>query len=128
MIDIESLTMDQLIDLRDACNRRLLELQHTGPRTLPELLQLLEEVKKALSDQGKQWRSLERWQWIDGQIHFWLNPTDQELYQLGWYTIDDLIAWTQDRGPVLRNLDDEEELDTADEWTSGSEMHIRWLS
>ncbi len=130
MIDIDSLSVDELIDLRDACNRRLLELQPTNRRTLAELLQILEQIKTTLQDQGKHWRSLERWQWMDGQIHFWLNPTDQENYQLGWYTIDELIAWTHNRGPVLRSWEDEleeadEELDT--DWTPHGGVQITWL-
>ena len=40
-IDIGSLDIAELEALRDACNRRLLELRHTRGLTLPELLQLL---------------------------------------------------------------------------------------
>lgn len=126
MIDIETLSFDELVKLRDACNRRLLELQPTRRRTLPELLDLLEEVKATLRDQGKQWRSLERWQWMDGEFHFWLNPTDQESYQLGWYTIDELIAWTQERGPVLRSFEEEEEDHNDSSWNAEG-MPINWL-
>jgi hypothetical protein len=44
---------------------------------------------------------------MDGGIKFWLNPTEQDLYRPGWYTIDELIAWTHDTGPVMiEDLDD----------------------
>lgn len=125
MIDIESLTVQELEQLRDACNRRLLQMRHTEGLTLAELLRLLEEVKGTLNDQGKQWRSLERWQWIEGKIRFWLNPTDQSLYQTGWYSIDELIAWTQDCGPVLIEQEDEEHEEET--WTSLSGVRIAWL-
>jgi len=103
MVDtvIESLDQDELAHLRDACNRRLLRLRRTEGLTLSELLRLLEAVKATLRDQSKEWHSLERWQWIDGQIRFWLNPIDQTHYRMGWFGIDDLIAWTEDQGPIV---------------------------
>jgi hypothetical protein len=103
MVDtiIESLDQDELAHLRDACNRRLLRLRRTEVLTLSELLRLLEAVKTTLRDQDKEWHSLERWQWIDGQIRFWLNPIDQTHYHMGWFGIDDLIAWTEDQGPIV---------------------------
>lgn len=130
MINLEALSIDELAAVRDACSRRLLELRQPARRTLPELLSMLEEVKSILRDQGKQWRSLERWQWMDGQIRFWLNPTDQENYQLGWYTIDELIAWTQERGPIVRTFeDDADEADENDEYvgTTANGIPIAWL-
>ena len=70
------------------------------------------KVKVTLRDQGKEWRSLERWQYIDGQICFWLNPADQSRYRMGWFSIDDLIQWSHDVGPVMldEELDDEDAL------------------
>lgn len=81
-------------------------MRRTEGLRLPELLRLFEEVKETLADQNKEWHSLERWEWRDGGIKFWLNPTNQELYRSGWYTIDELIAWTHDVGPIM--LQDEE--------------------
>ena len=109
MIDIQTLDITQLEQLRDAINRRLLKMRRTEGLRLPELLQLFEEVKTTLQDQGKEWYSLERWQWMDGGIKFWLNPNDQDLYTTGWFSIDELIAWTHDSGPVMiEELSDED--------------------
>lgn len=118
MIDIESLDMVELEYLRDACARRILRLRRTKNLPLPDLLRLLEDVKVTLQDQGKEWRSLERWQWIDGEIRFWLNPVRQDRYQSGWFSIDDLIAWARDEGPIVSAtdadlLDDEQDLWSA---------------
>lgn len=124
-IDIDGLSIEELELLRDAVNQRLLQLRYSNRHTLPELLRMLEEVKAVLNDQGKQWRSLERWQWMDGQIRFWLNPTDQVQYQSGWYTIDDLIQWSRNRGPVLVEEEPVEEED--DTWTDVDGVRIRWL-
>ncbi|NTU83098.1 MAG: hypothetical protein HGA45_27635 [Chloroflexales bacterium] len=124
-IDIDGLSIEELEQLRDAVNQRLLQLRYSNRHTLPELLRMLEELKVVLNDQGKQWRSLERWQWMDGQIRFWLNPTDQVQYQSGWYTIDDLLQWSRNRGPVIvRNEDDTDESET---WTDVDGVRIRWL-
>jgi hypothetical protein len=124
IIDIESLSVEELEQLRDAINQRLLQLRSSERRSLPELLRMLEEIKLTLQGQGKEWRSLERWQWMDGDIRFWLNPTDQELYQAGWYTIDELIGWTREIGPIMHTFEDEEEDDAT---TTVDGVRIRWL-
>jgi hypothetical protein len=124
-IDIEGMSVSDLERLRDAVNQRLLELRYSNRHTLPELLRMLEDLKGALNDQGKEWRSLERWQWMDGQIRFWLNPTDQVRYQSGWYTIDELMLWSRNRGPVL--VPEEEEDIGEEPWTDVGGVRIRWL-
>lgn len=128
MIDIQALDIYQLEQLRDAINRRLLQMRRTEGLRLPELLQLFEEVKTTLHDQGKEWYSLERWQWMDGGIKFWLNPNDQDLYHTGWFSIDELIAWTHDSGPVMiEELLDEEEFGDYSSTSDHSGVTIRWL-
>lgn len=123
-MDIEEMDIRELEQLRDAVNRRLLQLKSGSGMSLPDLLKLLEEVKVTLKDRGKDWFSLERWQWVDGEMRFWLNPTDQSSYQVGWYSIRDLIDWAHDRGPVL--IEEEEELND-DEWTDIDGVRISWL-
>lgn len=125
IVDIESLDIDELEQLRDACRRRLLELKSTRRRTLPELLRMLEEIKRTLNDQEKEWQSLERWQWVDGEIRFWLNPRDQANYHMGWFSIDELVAWTHNRGPIMRDFEDDELDDT--QWTVDGDVRITWL-
>ena len=123
MVDIQTLDMYELEQLRDAINRRILQMRRTEGLALPELLRLFEEVKLTLQDQGKQWYSLERWQWMDGGIKFWLNPNDQDIYHSGWFTIDDLIAWVHDTGPVM--IEEESEDDVPYEQAGG--VAITWL-
>lgn len=115
MFDIQSLDVADLERLRDEVNRRLLQMRRTEGLRLPELLQLFEEVKLALQDQGKEWHSLERWQWMEGSIKFWLNPNEQDIYNSGWFSIDDLIAWSHNTGPVMIEEleDDRHPLDQA---------------
>lgn len=123
-VDIDTLNLDELHRLRDACNRRILEMRQTKGLSLPELLNLLEEVKVTLNDQGKEWYSLERWQWMDGDIRFWLNPTDQFTYRPGWYSIDELIAWAQNRGPVV--VEEEDEFEEEEHWPEPRTMQVAW--
>jgi hypothetical protein len=115
--NLETLDYQELAELRDAINRQMLKLRRTTGLRLNELLELLEEVKITLRDQGKEWRSLERWQYVDGQICFWLNPADQSRYRMGWFSIDDLIQWSHNTGPVMI----EDELDELDELAGVSE-------
>jgi hypothetical protein len=115
MFNLEELDYQQLAELREAASRRMLQLRRTTGLRLPELLSLLEEVKQTLRDQGKEWRSLERWQWLDGEIRFWLNPVDQHSYNVGWFSIDELIQWAHDMGPVLAEIA-EESFDEAPDW------------
>jgi hypothetical protein len=125
MFDIQSLDVPELERLRDAVNRRLLQMRRTEGLRLPELLQLFEEVKLALQDQGKEWHSLERWQWMEGGIKFWLNPNEQDLYNSGWFTIDDLIAWSHDTGPVMvEELDEDDDPFPLDQ---AGGVPITWL-
>lgn len=127
MIDIQTLDIYELEQLRDAINRRLLQMRRTEGLRLPELLQLFEEVKTTLQDQGKEWYSLERWQWMDGEIKFWLNPNDQDLYHVGWYSIDELIAWTYDTGPVIIEELTDEDIDGYPGSSQASGVRITWL-
>lgn len=127
MIDIQTLDVSQLEQLRDAINRRLLQMRRTEGLRLPELLQLFEEVKTTLQDQSKEWYSLERWQWMDGEIKFWLNPNDQDLYHTGWFSIDELIAWTHDTGPIMIEELTDEDLDEYPSSSQAGGIRITWL-
>lgn len=42
------------------------------------------------------------------RVAFWLNPLDQKSFKAGWYTVEDLDAWLQDKGPVVKPLVDTE--------------------
>ena len=111
MENLDTLDNHQLTRLRDAVNQRMLKLRRTTGLRLDQIPELLEEVKTTLHDQGKEWRSLERWQYTDGQICFWLNPTDQSRYRMGWFSIDDLIQWSHETGPIMIEEEHEAEAD-----------------
>lgn len=54
MYDLEALDYHQLAQLRDAVNQRMLQLRRTTGLRLSELLDLFEQVKQTLRDQGKE--------------------------------------------------------------------------
>jgi hypothetical protein len=126
-IDLDALDVPDLERLRDAINRRILKKRRTQGLTLPELLRLFEETKAVLAEHHREWRSLERWQWMDGEIKFWLNPVDQESYRAGWYSIDDLIAWVYNEGPIVIHSETDEDDDFDNEWDARNNVAIRWL-
>lgn len=35
-------------------------------------------------------------------VMFFLNPRKQDLYNYGWFTVEDLEAWAQNEGPVIK--------------------------
>ncbi len=39
----------------------------------------------------------------DGKLRVWCNPFDQRSYSAGWYTIEDLWAWTRGEGRAIKN-------------------------
>jgi hypothetical protein len=36
------------------------------------------------------------------EIVFWLNPYDQDRYNFGWFTVEELEMWIKNKGPVLK--------------------------
>lgn len=123
MFDIGTLEIEELERLRDAVNQRILSMRRTTGLALPELLRLFEEVKATLADQSKDWYSLERWQYMDGEIRFWLNPKDHAVHNTGWFTIDNLIAWGRDTGPIMTGMEELDYDEHADslEWAAGEQ-------
>lgn len=35
-------------------------------------------------------------------IRFFLNPEEQNKYNFGWFTVEELVAWTKGKGPVIK--------------------------
>lgn len=60
-------------------------------------------IKKRLADAGKRWYALSpRWRNNEegSELIAFLNPCQQDKYDSGWFTIDELDAWAHERGPV----------------------------
>lgn len=61
-------------------------------------------IEKYLKGKGKGWYALSpRWANEDKkEVVFWLNPFDQRSYEAGWFTVEDLRQWADDKGPVIK--------------------------
>lgn len=38
------------------------------------------------------------------KVHFFLNPREQHLYNFGWFTVEELEDWAQNKGPVCKDI------------------------
>lgn len=64
---------------------------------------LLEKVKKFLKKKKKDWFFLgDPKKFDDGTWHFWLNPCEQNIYESGWYTLEELKQWGDEKGPIIK--------------------------
>ena len=61
-------------------------------------------IEKILTDAGRKWYALSP-RWKDEakkEVKFWLNPQEQNKYEAGWYTVDELKQWAKSEGPVMK--------------------------
>jgi hypothetical protein len=63
-------------------------------------------IRERLKAAGKRWYALvPRWSNGEGSdLLAFLNPCEQRRYDSGWYTLDELEDWAQERGPVVDGL------------------------
>jgi hypothetical protein len=74
------------------------------------LLKAAEEttIEKHLKRSGKDWFALEP-HWISDnlkkrsrhKVMFWLNPMEQHIHNAGWFTVEDLLAWSEGKGRIM---------------------------
>jgi len=57
-------------------------------------------IRELLKAKGKGYFALSPKRWEDGSIKFWLNPYDQHKVNYGYFTLDQLREWADDRGPI----------------------------
>jgi hypothetical protein len=64
-------------------------------------------IEKILSSAGKKYYALSpRWKNDEKtEIQVWLNPSDQDIHNYGWYTIDELKQWANNKGPIIKKAD-----------------------
>lgn len=65
---------------------------------------LLTGIKEKLDKAGKRYYALSpRWRGdYKLEVCFWLNPYDQHKYNYGMYSVDELLQWIDEKGPVIR--------------------------
>lgn len=66
-------------------------------------------IEKLLESKGKKWFALSpKWKFkntetkTDYDVVFWLNPHQQDVYNHGWFTVEQLREWAENRGPVVK--------------------------
>ncbi len=61
-------------------------------------------LKSLLKEQGRKYFALSTISFHDGEYRVWLNPhpNEQSIYNYGVYTINELLMWLDDDGPVMR--------------------------
>ncbi len=64
-------------------------------------------IENQLRKAGKEWIALTPRRDEKHGLLFWLNPQNQDKYNYGWFTIDDLRFWMNDKGRVLKSNDKE---------------------
>lgn len=59
-------------------------------------------IEAKLTKAGKQWFALTpKWATeAKDSVMFWLNPTEQRKNKSGWFTVEDLSAWIEGKGPI----------------------------
>ena len=61
---------------------------------------IVEQVKAS----GKEFSSLHKGILDDkGVLRIWLNPREQQAYNYGWFTVEELQQWCQDKGPIMKS-------------------------
>jgi hypothetical protein len=58
------------------------------------------KVRELLKEKGKGYYALSPKRWEDGSIKFWLNPYDQHKVNYGWFTLEQVRQWADDKGPI----------------------------
>ncbi len=61
-------------------------------------------IEALLAENGKRWFALKPdWYSRDNEegLMFFLNPCEQQLYNFGWFSLEELQLWAQGTGPVL---------------------------
>jgi hypothetical protein len=57
-------------------------------------------IRELLKEKGKGYFALSPKRWEDGSIKFWLNPYDQNKVNYGYFTLEEVRLWADDKGPI----------------------------
>jgi hypothetical protein len=83
------------LDKMEECDREIFALKKAANDSgIYDLLKKSDKGYYALSP--KQWNKEK-----PGEPLFWLNPMEQNKYNYGWFTLEDLRQWAEDKGPIM---------------------------
>lgn len=86
---------DYLNDLAEA-DEAYYNLQQDAKNT--GIYEVLKEAKKG-------WYALSPKYWGEGEeriLKFFLNPQEQHKYNHGWFTVEELKEWAEEKGPIIK--------------------------
>lgn len=68
-------------------------------------------IEAELTKAGKNWFALSPgWKHDEDKtafsVAYWLNPMEQDRYNAGWFTVEQLREWAVDKGPVMKSSRD----------------------
>lgn len=88
----------------DALTQADADLIRNADKQRQHLLDVAQQsgVEQMLLAAGKTYYALAPRLTPDGELKFYLNPTDQAKNHSGWFSPDELKAWAQGTGPVLK--------------------------
>lgn len=58
------------------------------------------KIRELLKEKHKGYFALSPSRSADGTMTFWLNPYDQDKVNYGWFTLEQLRQWADDKGPI----------------------------
>jgi len=64
--------------------------------------EVLKEAKKTFFALSPHWISDDMKSQSKYPVVYWLNPMQQSEHNFGWYTVEDLMLWAKDQGPVIK--------------------------
>jgi len=75
-----------------------IELEKADEKT--KIRKILEKSKKSWFSLSPQWKT-ENFK-TEYKVVYWLNPMEQNIHNSGWFTVEDLQLWAEDKGPVIK--------------------------
>lgn len=57
-------------------------------------------IEETLRKAGKRYFALSPRRQKDGSLRYWLNPMEQDKNNYGWFTLEDLKLWAENKGPI----------------------------
>jgi hypothetical protein len=91
-----------IIAIADRMPNEVVEILTKADREAYEVEQFVvkSKVRELLKEKGKGYFALSARRWDDGSIKFWLNPYDQHKVNYGYFTLEEVRQWADDKGPI----------------------------
>ncbi len=91
-----------IIAIADRLPKEVTDMWLTADKDTHEIEKFVakSKVRELLAKAGKKYFALSPKRWEDGSIKFWLNPMEQNRNNCGWFTLEQVQEWADDKGPI----------------------------